>query len=211
MSFYSFMVKVFYVLFIIFNGKPQIVGKEKLKNINPSILTATHRSMTDPFFLAFIAAPHDVSFMAKHTLFENKFLNYVLTKANVFPINRAKPSSNTIRHAVNELNENKRHLGIFATGSRYSTEVKSGTAFIQRLSKQDIIPIAIQPPVGFWQFISRKKAKMAIGDPIAYNPNKKYTKDELTEIDQLIGQRFAELDKQLDPNYVYHVPTKKEK
>ncbi|UUX34598.1 lysophospholipid acyltransferase family protein [Fundicoccus culcitae] len=211
MSFYTFMVKVFYVLFIIFNGKPHVEGKEHLENIDASILTSTHRSMTDPFFVAFVAAPHEVSFMAKQSLFQNKLLNYLLTKANVFPINREKPSTKTIRHAADELNEHNRHLGIFATGSRYSTEIKSGTAFIQRLSKKNIIPIAIQPPIGFWQFISRKKAKIAIGSPIEYDPSKKYTKEELAEIDALIGQRFDELDKQLDPTYVYQVPTKTEK
>src|SRR5699024_8950672 len=147
--------------------------------------------------------------MAKYTLFKNKIFSYLLPKLNVFPVKKEKPSPKSLSRGVEVLNEENKHLGIFPIGSRYYTEVKDGTAFIQRLRKKDIIPIAKQTPMNAKEFYFRKKAKVDIGEPISFNDSKKYTREELKQIDIAIAEAFDKLDKQLDPDYEY-IPNKKD-
>lgn len=210
MKFYDIALFIVRFIFYVFNGKPQYTGLENLPDKEEAVIFAcTHRSMTDPLFLAFPIYPRKIAFMGKDSLFKNKILGPILPHLNVFPVNREKTSPKTIRQAVKVMNEDHLNLGIFPSGTRYATEIKGGTAFIQRLSKNTIIPVAIQPPIGFWQFISRKKAKVAFGQPIPYDSEVTYDKPKLAEIDQAISKQFDSLDQQLTPGYIYNPPQKK--
>ena len=53
-----------------------------------------------------------------------------------------------------------------------------------------------------------KKMHVRIGDPI-YIADQKLTKEEIANYDQVLIQKFDELDKEIDPNYVYELPVKK--
>lgn len=206
MTFYRVMVALCRFFFYLFNGKPQVQGLNHLPEDDTYILAATHRSAFDPFYLAIELAPRPISFMAKDSLFKKGWLAAILGRANVFPVNREKPSPKVMKTAVKQLTQNQLNLGIFPSGSRYATQVKSGTAFIQRMSKKAIIPIAIQPPLTAGAFFKRQKAKIAIGQPIHYDPNLKYDKAQLQVIDQAIQDAFDQLDLQLDPDYTYQPP-----
>lgn len=208
MNLYSFLLFIVKYIVYIFNGKPYVVGQENLSK-DVAIIASTHRHWLDPIILAIVVEPTEIAFMAKDTLFKNKIFRYLLPKLNVFPVKREKPSPKSLRRGVEVMNEENKHLGIFPTGSRYSTEVKGGTAFIQRLSKKDIVPIALQPPMNAKEFFFRKKAKVAIGEPISFDDSKKYTREELKQIDLAIAEAFDKLDKQLDPDYEY-IPSKKD-
>ena len=203
---YHSIINIITIFFILINGRPLVKGVDSLPN-EQVIFAATHRSATDPFYLAIVLRGREIAFMAKESLFKFKPLGWLLKACNVFPVNREKPSTRVIKHAVKELKEGGKDLGIFPTGSRYSTVVKGGTAFIQKLSQKDIIPVSIQPPKDFWEFISRKKAKIIFGQPIPYQAECKYKKADLENIDAQISQAFDELDHELDPNYKY-VPQK---
>ncbi|MBF6977947.1 1-acyl-sn-glycerol-3-phosphate acyltransferase [Aerococcaceae bacterium zg-BR22] len=202
MSFYQFAVHIIKFIIRLFNGRPVVTGLENIPENQSVIIAGTHRSLTDPFFIADIVYPREVAFMAKSNLFNNKLLAKMLTAGKVFPVNREKPSTSSIKHAVNVLKDGST-LGIFPSGSRHTTEIKGGTAFIQKLSKAPIVPVAIQPPIGFWQFITRKKAKIAFGTPIVYNPEIKYDKATLAAIDLEIATQFEQLDAKIDPLYQY--------
>lgn len=211
MTFYQIAVRILQFVFKLFNGPAIIKGLDNLPDPEDGsyIYAITHRSLFDPFYIACYLYPRKISFMAKESLFKNSLLGNLLKKAHVFPVNREKPSPKTIKFAVKQMTEQDLNLGIFPSGSRYSTEIKGGTGFIQRLSKKDIIPISIQPPLSAGQFFSRKKAKINIGSPIKYKPELAYDKEDLAQIDQTLAQAFDQLDKELDPNYIYTPPKKK--
>lgn len=201
--FYKIIVPILKGLFWLFNGPSHIEGLDKLPQDQPLILASTHRSLFDPFYIAFALYPQPIHFMAKDSLFDKSWMNYLLTKAGMFPVNRDHPSTASLRTAVNYLKKDREHLGIFPSGSRYATEIKGGTSFIQRRAKAAIIPITIQPPLNFKEFFSRKQAKLAFGQAIAYDPNLAYNKEDLKAIDQKLAQAFDDLDQSLDPNYHY--------
>ena len=210
MTFYHFMVGLCRFFFYLFNGKPEVHGLDNLPSDETVIFAATHRSAFDPFYLAIELSPRPISFMAKDSLFKWKWLANLLRKGHVFPVNRDKPSPKVIKFAVKQLTQNQLNLGIFPSGSRYSTQVKGGTAYIQRLAKKAIVPIAIQPPLTLGGFLKRQKAKIMIGQPIAYDPSRDYDKAHLQEIDQAIQQAFDQLDQALDPTYRYDPPARKQ-
>ena len=213
MTFYDYAIVFVRAVLYLFNGKPHYEGLENIPKDKVVIFAATHRSMLDPLYLAFAIYPlgKKVAFMGKDTLFDNKVMAYILPKLNVFPVNREKTSPRTIKYAVIVMNEEGLSLGIFPSGTRYSTEIKGGTAFIQRLSKNDIVPVAIQPTLSKGDFFKRKTIKVAFGEPIAYDDTVTYNKEKMAEVDQSIAVRFDELDQRLTPNYQYIPPVKKDK
>ena len=209
MTFYQIAVIITRIIIRVFNGTPRVEGLEHLPTDDTCIIAGTHRSNMDPFFVVATTYPKPVAFMAKNSLFKFKPLAWILKKAHVFPVNREKPSATSIKHAVKVMTEQDLSLGIFPSGSRHTVEIKGGTAFIQKLSKKAIVPVAIQPPIGFWQFITRRRAHIAFGQPIPYDDTIQYNKEKLAEIDALIVQRFNELDAQLNPAYRYVPKAKK--
>jgi len=125
-----------------------------------------------------------------------------------FPVNREKPGPSAIKYPVQQIKENKKALVIFPTGTRYSNEMKGGAVMIARLAKAPIVPMVYQGPLTFKDIIKRKKMHVRIGDPI-YIEDQKLTKEEIANYDQVLIQKFDELDKEIDPNYVYELPVKK--
>ncbi|WP_124057487.1 lysophospholipid acyltransferase family protein [Vaginisenegalia massiliensis] len=201
MSAYAIYLAIVKAIVYLFNGKPQVKGVDNLPRQGEFILAATHRSLLDPIYLAMVLSPREIAFMAKDSLFEIPLLGTALKQAHVFPVNRDKPAPSSIKQAVKVMKEDHRILGIFPSGSRYSSEIKGGTAFIQKLSQQTIVPVAIQPPRNAFEFLMRKKGRLAFGRPIPYIPTATYDKSKLTTIDQAIAQAFSDLDHQLDPEF----------
>ena len=113
-----------------------------------------------------------------------------------------------IKYPVQQIKENQKALVIFPTGTRYSNEMKGGAVMIARLAKAPIVPMVYQGPLTFKDIIKRKKMHVRIGDPI-YIADQKLTKEEIANYDQVLIQKFDELDKEIDPNYVYELPVKK--
>lgn len=203
---YNVIFNICAFIVTVFNGKPKVFGRENIEKASkPAIFAVTHRSATDPFYLGIVVRPKVIAFMAKESLFRFKPLAWILKRVHVFGVNREKPSTKVIKHAIKLLKTSDKYLGIFPTGSRYSTKIKGGTAFIQKMAKVDIIPVAIQPPKNLKEFFGRKRVGIAFGQPIIYQPDLKYSKDELFRIDQEIGESFENLDKIIDPNYRYDI------
>lgn len=198
MSLYNIIVVILTGIFRLFNGKMQVQGQEHIPKNRPFILAATHRSLLDPIILAILLYPESIAFMAKDSLFKNKLLGPLLRKVGMIPVNRDRPGTSTIKASVRVLQEDQRILGIFPSGSRHKTELKSGTAFIQGLSRHDILPVAIQPTQSFWDFIRRKPQKVAFGPLIPYQPDKKYCREDYKAIDKQLEDRFHQLDQALE-------------
>ncbi|MBG9982061.1 1-acyl-sn-glycerol-3-phosphate acyltransferase [Aerococcaceae bacterium DSM 111020] len=203
MFFYHLALAVSKFILYLLNGKPEIYGLENLPENDNVILASTHRSNWDPFIIANTIKPRHLRFMAKESLFQIPLFGYMMRSAGMIPVNRENPGRKAIKSAITVLSEGNDDFAIFPTGTRHSTELKSGTAFIQRMSKKDIIPIAIQPPLGWRETLGRKKAKVYFGKPIPYLESVKYDKAKLAEVDQALAEAFDDLDQQLDPTFEY--------
>src|SRR5574344_2190991 len=78
---------------------PTIKG---LDNINEEafLLIGNHKSGKDILLIAYALKEYCPHFMAKKELFNNKFLNWFMTKAGAFPIDRDKNDLNAVKKAI---------------------------------------------------------------------------------------------------------------
>src|SRR5699024_6415880 len=123
-----------------------------------------------------------ISFMAKEELFENKFLNKLLTSLNAFPIKRGAADRAALRKTLAILKEGKT-LGLFPEGTRSKTgeigKTLSGVGFFALRSEAEVIPCAI---IGSYKGF--KKLIVVYGKPIdmEYYRKKKVSAKEMAEV-----------------------------
>ena len=202
--FFKAVVNIVRFLVWIVNGKTEIQNKEYIPKDTVFILAAPHRSLLDPVFISFGVYPHIFSSMAKQELFKGKFITWVLTHMNAFPVNRENPGPSALKQPVSILKEGKTNLLIFPTGSRHSTEIKGGTSSIAKLANVPILQVVYQGPLTFKDLIlKRKKATVRFGKPIYLPKEKRISREELAAYDELLGTTFRQLDQEIDPNFVY--------
>lgn len=201
--FFKTVVIIVRFLVRILNGKTEIQNKEYIPKDTVFIIAAPHRSLLDPIFISFGVYPHVFSSMAKQELFKGKFMNWLLTHMNAFPVNRKNPGPSALKQPVSVLKEGKTNLLIFPTGSRHSAEIKGGTSSIAKLANVPILPVVYQGPLTLKDLVKRKKATVRFGKPIYLPKEKRISREELAAYDELLGATFRQLDQEIDPNFVY--------
>ena len=174
------------------------------------MIVAPHRSWLDPVLIAIAVYPKSLVLMAKQELFKPKPFAWFIRQLGAFPVNREKPGPSAIKHPVTQIKEHKKALVIFPTGTRYSNEMKGGAVTIARMAKAPIVPIVYQGPFTFMNILKRQKMFVKIGEPI-HLPEGRLSKEELAQYDELLIQKFDELDQKINPNFVYVIPEKKRK
>ena len=117
----------------------------------------------DPIFISIIF-PRQISWMGKKELFQNKLLAFLLSKLNVFPIDREGSDLAAMKKALRLLKEEK-VLGLFPEGTRVEkfdpNNAKSGVALISYKSKSPILPVYIESNYKLFN-----KVNIIIGEPI---------------------------------------------
>lgn len=204
---YRFLIHLVNPILTLINGRAQITHKENLPDGN-YILVAPHRTWMDPVLLAIAAYPKEFSFMAKEELFENKFNNWFLRKLHAFPVNRKHPGMSAIKKPVKLLKDSNLSTIIFPTGSRYSAQLKGGALLIAKLANVPLVPAVYQGPLSFGQLWSRKKRRIAFGQPIILDSHQRLTDDYQQQIERQLQQAFDDLDYELDPSFKYVMPPK---
>lgn len=204
--FFKTVVNIVKFLVFILNGKTEIQNKEKIPKDTVFVIAAPHRSLLDPIFIAFAVYPRVFSSMAKQELFKGSFMSWLLYHMHAFPVNRQNPGPSALKQPVTILKEGKDSLLIFPTGSRHSDEIKGGTSTIAKLAGVPILPIVYQGPFSYkelFNIFKHKKATVRIGDPIYLPTEKRVSREVLAAYDQKITDAFRQLDKEIDPDFVY--------
>jgi len=144
--------KIFYfiVLFIL-NRLFKLLYRVKTYNFDKIplrgklIICSNHISYLDPVVIGANISRY-IYFMAKRELFENRFLAYLVSFFNAFPINRTVTDRSSIRTALKVL-EDGQMLALFPEGTRsvegVIKEGKRGVGLLAVLSRAPIVPIAI--------------------------------------------------------------------
>ncbi len=184
---------VFYKLFY----KVKIFGKENLIKNGKCIVICNHLCKMDIFVVGALY-PNKTMFLAKKEWFNNKVLGWLLRVMGAIPIDREKPSLNTIKTTLNVLKENKR-LGIFPEGTRNKSnneimEIKQGTSMFAVKGKALITPVIIYSKVKMF-----KKNYAIVGEPIDLSEfyNVKFTDEVSNECTKIILDRMHDLQNEL--------------
>ncbi|WP_295746515.1 1-acyl-sn-glycerol-3-phosphate acyltransferase [uncultured Limosilactobacillus sp.] len=204
---YRFLIHLVNPILTLINGPAQVKHKENLPDGN-YILVAPHRTWMDPVLLAIAAYPKEFSFMAKEELFDTRFNNWFLRKLHAFPVNRKHPGMSAIKKPVKLLKDSDLSTIIFPTGSRYSNQLKGGALLIAKLANVPLVPAVYQGPLSFGQLWSRKKRRIAFGQPIELDRHQRLTDDYQHQVEQQLQQAFDDLDHELDPSFKYVMPPK---
>lgn len=143
---------------------PIIKGLDNIDE-ESSLLIGNHKSGKDILLIAYALKEYYPRFMAKKELFSNKILDWFMTKAGAFPVDRDKKDFNAIKTAINLLKDNN-IVVIFPEGTRNKTDevilpFKKGTGSLALLAKTKIIPFAI---TGDYKF--RSKPVIEFGEKI---------------------------------------------
>jgi 1-acyl-sn-glycerol-3-phosphate acyltransferase len=104
------------VLFILLYGM-KVYGKENLsKDRGPLLLVCNHQSFFDPVFAQSVFN-RELNFVARDSLFDNKFLGALITSLHTIPIKRGEGDITAMRKVIKNLKENKA-VCLFPEGTR---------------------------------------------------------------------------------------------
>ncbi|KRM25118.1 lysophospholipid acyltransferase family protein [Limosilactobacillus panis] len=204
---YTFLVKIVNPFLTLINGRTRIYNRENLPDGN-YIIVAPHRTWMDPVLLALAVWPKEFSFMAKKELFKNPIAGRFLRSLNAYPVDRKHPGPSAIKTPVKFLRNGNLSTIIFPSGSRYSDKLKGGATLIAKLANVPLVPAVYQGPLKFGQLFTRKPRQIAFGKPIYVDRKKKLNEEYEAELEKKMQEAFDDLDKQIDPNFVYVMPPK---
>lgn len=204
---YTFLVKIVNPFLTLINGRTCIYNRENLPDGN-YIIVAPHRTWMDPVLLALAVWPKEFSFMAKKELFKNPIAGRFLRSLNAYPVDRKHPGPSAIKTPVKFLRNGNLSTIIFPSGSRYSAKLKGGATLIAKLANVPLVPAVYQGPLKFGQLFTRKPRQIAFGKPIYVDRKKKLNEEYEAELEKKMQEAFDDLDKQIDPNFVYVMPPK---
>ena len=209
--FFRFIRQVARFIVFIINGNARYQQKEKLPTDTNYVLVGPHRTWWDPIYFALGAAPKEFSFMAKEELFKNRILRYILVHAHAFPVKRDNPGPSVIKTPVRNLKNTDLSLIMFPSGTRHSDELKGGAALIAKMAKVPIVPAVYQGPLTLGDLFKRKRVTVRYGEPIDISDIAKIDQAGIEEVERRMNVAFAQLDKEIDPSFVYEIdPAKKE-
>lgn len=163
--------RVFFKLY----GKLKIVGYENLPKEGPVIVACNHVSYMDPMMLG-AAIMRECAFMARHDLFEKKFLAWLMPKLGSFPVNRDKRDLQAIKTGIERLNQGL-VLVIFPEGGRTDDgdlqRGEPGAALFVQKSGAPVVPAIVlgaeeMMPVGASK-LKRAQLKLVFGKPIQFD------------------------------------------
>jgi len=125
--------------------RPKVTGRANIPADGPVILTPVHRSFADFGFSAFVTR-RKLFFMAKDSLWKNRFLGWLLLTLGAFPVHRESADREALAHAEEVLRRGQL-LVLFPEGMRQEGplvgELAEGAAFLAARTGAPIVPIGI--------------------------------------------------------------------
>lgn len=210
--FYTFGRAVVASVLWLFNGSYTVKGKENLPTEGNYIIVGPHRALWDMLYFAMMAWPKKFAFMTKKELFKNFILRWILVHANAFSVDREHPGPSAIKTPVNILKKSDLSLIMFPSGTRHSQKMKGGSVVIAKISGTPLVPAVYQGPLSIGELFNpfkRHRISVAVGKPISIDRKMKLSDENTALIDAQLTQAFADLDNEIDPNFVYTDPSAK--
>lgn len=187
-------VRALFRLFFKIYGRWEIIGRENVPKSGPVIVAPNHLSYVDPPLVG-SALDRECRFMARHDLWNNAFMKWLMPRIGAFPVHRGKMDRQAIRLGLEAL-EKGYVLVVFPEGARSDDGVlqrgELGAALFVQKSGAPVIPTAI---IGAYEMLpshakklKRTKLKCIYGEPLTFE--KASTREEIL---RAIMRSIAEL------------------
>lgn len=205
---YRLLNNFFRLLWMVYLGL-RCFGSRKVPSSGPVLICSNHQSHLDPILIANCCSRY-VTFVARESLFKNRFFGWLISALGAFPINR-DAGLGGIKTTLKKLKTGEAVL-IFPEGTRTPDgeikEFKSGFCAIARRAKVPIVPVAIHGAYSAWpksaKFPLPRKVQIGFGDPIPVDQFADLSDDELTKLVQTevtqLQNRLAGEPERLSPN-----------
>jgi 1-acyl-sn-glycerol-3-phosphate acyltransferase len=129
-----------------------IYGRQNVPEKGPFILISNHQSYLDPVFCG-IYLKRPLYFLARRTLFENRFFGWLISSVNTIPVRRGEADLRAIKEVLGKLKEGC-GLCLFPEGTRSSdgriAAFKPGFGLLCRRGKAAIVPVMIDGAFECW-------------------------------------------------------------
>lgn len=146
----------------------KVEGYENVPKGESFVVAANHLSSMDPVIVS-MAVRRPIGFMAKKELFNKPAYAFWMDVYGAFWVNREKLEISTIRTAQAVASTKKWILAMFPQGSRdvpgVITNVTPGFAYLAKLTKAKILPVAIITPNTVRPKIFQGQLTVKIGKP----------------------------------------------
>ncbi len=144
----------------------RMANKNTIPDEGGYIIACNHLSYSDPVLLG-IGQKRQLNFMAKSTLFKNKFFSLIIRSLGAFPVEK-NAGDGAINHGI-ELIKNGGVMTIFIEGTRSRSgellRPRSGVAIVAYQTKAPVIPAAITVKGGLANKMFRRRT-VRFGEPL---------------------------------------------
>ena len=160
-----------------------VQGKENIPKKGAFLLVSNHQSYLDPVFCG-IPLKRPLYFLARDTLFANRFFGRLIASVNTIPVRRGKPDLSAIKKIIDKLKQGS-GLCIFPEATRTKdgkiATLKPGFGLLCRRTEAIIVPTVIDGAFECWPrykkiFAPGSRITICYGRPITPGQIKK-TKD----------------------------------
>jgi len=153
-------------------GKPVVVNRPNLFQSGGAgaVIACNHVGWADSLWMAYAVYPRQLHYMSKRELFNSTLSRWVLTQGGSLSIDRADPSPNSIKTAVDILQHGEIIL-IFPSGTRSEKDIafKRGAATIALHARVPLLPAFFQGPkqMQVAHLLHRPAIRVIFGSPIS--------------------------------------------
>jgi 1-acyl-sn-glycerol-3-phosphate acyltransferase len=151
----------------------QAFGQENIIEDGPAIMAANHQSYLDPPLVG-ITCRAELYFLARKTLFENKFVGPILSRVNALPVDLSGADLTAVRTIINLLRQGHRTV-IFPEGTRSLTgeiqQARPGIGMIIAKTLAPVVPMRIFGSFEAWPKggkIRLSPVMVVVGKPIRF-------------------------------------------
>jgi 1-acyl-sn-glycerol-3-phosphate acyltransferase len=160
------------------------------------LYVANHQSFLDPILVAY-ALQRPMNFMARDTLFKNKYFARIIETFNAFPVRRGTGDIGAIKESLRRL-KSGHQLIVFPEGTRtndgHIQPFKPGPAVLAQRGATWVVPVLIDGAELVWpkghKFPTLGNIVVQYGEPIHQSVAKQLTAEELTA---LLRNRIIEI------------------
>jgi 1-acyl-sn-glycerol-3-phosphate acyltransferase len=186
------------ILVLAFRGR--VLGVKNVPRTGSVLLVSNHQSVMDPP-LASLAFDRECQFMARETLFANRFFARLISSLNAFPVRRNTADMRAIKETLRRLKRGQMVL-VFPEGTRTTDgrigRLQPGVASIAKQARATVVPTLIEGAYTVWPryAVLPRFARVIIkyGPPICPEETAALSKEAIMErIDCTLRQMQADV------------------
>jgi 1-acyl-sn-glycerol-3-phosphate acyltransferase len=175
-------------------------GRENIPKTGPVLLLSNHQSFLDPI-LCGAGLPRELDYIARDSLFRNRWFARYIRSLNAFPIQRDQADLAAVRSIIKRLRTG-RAIVLFPEATRTPDgrirPIKGGFDLIMRKANAPAVPVVIDGAYEVWprtqRFPCLGRITVTFGEPITPEQTRILRREELVE---LFNNRFREMQNRI--------------